>query len=246
MKKYHVLRLSLLSLIMLFSCSGDDDGNTQIIQSGFFPSKITTATIPGGNQTDYSFSYNNQNQISSIIQNGGLFDVSFEYDNEGFINIVSSVNLGFEASLEYDGDILVKLINTQDGIETPILYAANTYTDLSGNLVRHDTENNMVEFEDGNSSIDIMYNSNEGPFSKIDFQPVFYLLGEDFLRASFYMSASEINQIMFTSSVIGEDPSTTYAVVVERNENDLITKATLNNQLTGEPFLEYIIEYTER
>ncbi len=236
---------AFILIVTMVSCSGDDDGTTQR-QSGFFPSKITTTTVTNGNKVEYRLSYNNQNQLSSIIEVGGILNLSFEYDNQGLINLLSLNNLNLQSTLEYDGDVLIRAVNVESGTEIPITYSGNTYMDFSGNLLRLDDENRIIQFADERSSIDLVYTDNDGPFSYLGFQPALYLLGEDFLRATFFFSKSEISQTTFSSSTIGGDPETTYTVVVERDENDLITKATLNNQLTGDPFLEYIIEYQER
>ncbi len=244
-----IFLIIIFASLLILSCNGDDNDGDRVnseVQSGFFSSKITTTRVSSGDQTEYTFIYNDQNQLSSIVEIGGLLDLSFEYGNQGLINLISINNLNSQITLEYEGEVVVRAIDVESGAEFPITYSANSYTDTNGNLIRLDDKNRIIEYAEERSSIDLNYNDNKGTFASISFQPALYLLGEDFLIATHFMAKSEISQAIFTTSTLEGDKSITYSVNVERDANDLITRATLNNEITGNPFLEYTIEYQER
>ncbi|RZS93437.1 hypothetical protein [Aquimarina brevivitae] len=217
-------------LLILISCSSDDDGNAR---TGFFPNEIVLTTNADGTSNTTSFTYNTNNQIAEANFGGQI--VTFSYNEQGLINEFNVGSAAESYSIQYSGSTVVSFTNLDTNDVIPVSYTDGTY-DFDGSTFTLDANNRFIS---GSGTLAVTYNEEEGPFTEVAFQPVLFFIGAGAVaRISYFFSVNEVNS--FTIPLGGELTCTT-----TRNSDGNISSVAARSG-DGTLIYTYTMSYEQR
>lgn len=252
--------LSILSFIILASCSNDDSDSQEPIKTAF-PVQIVTSVASDTNlNTTMNIDYDSNNRISQYRLDSDLRSNTYNiaYDGEGKIITIShllinnGVSYNYIYNFIYNNNIVSQVIRLHNESTTPfdVEYDASIKRyriqigTFSANYYTYDDQNNLTIFVNGAGTQRMTYNEMSGIFqnSNNNFALSFSLIFSNINMSTYgsvYFSNKELLSV--------ERPTvTTYNVTSNRNANDQIDQMIYTDTTTSELFATTTITYELR